>query len=163
MQKIYPAKFSWAPIREIFNPLFQPYSILTDVLSVIAALVKNCSAMVANSSIVVVSWEDTNATGYIVYYHSVLSRNNRQETSATIPGTETTIHIHDLMSDTEYQFKISASAEFRGQQIAGDRSTCSAAIKLPPPSSRGKFNPILIGFHRNKGIQLDCESVRKDN
>ena len=64
----------------------------------------------------------TEVTNYTLFYSPVAGQQRQDEMSMTVPSNENFVTITNLASDVEYQFQVSAIAEFRGQQFMGQRS-----------------------------------------
>ena len=90
-----------------------------------------------------VSWEslDTSLiTGYIVYYSP--TERDGEEQLFTVPNSQNSVIINDLMSGVEYQFQVVAVAELDGDVVTGERLAISKlrvfptpAVSTPPQSS----------------------------
>ena len=68
-------------------------------------------------------------TGYKVYY----SQTGNSEMVNTLPSSENSLIIENLLTDMEYQFQVVAVVELDGDVVMGERSNVSIARPTPPP------------------------------
>ena len=81
-----------------------------------------------------VTWDQLDIpeiTRYIVYY----SQTGNSEMITTVPGSENSVTIENLLTDVEYQFQVVAVAELDGDVIVGERSNVSIARPTTPPAN----------------------------
>ena len=113
-------------IRQLYS---QAYNLLAVVMRV---LVEPLSETSVN-----VSWESVTFPGivfYIVYYRPSETMRRQSEQSVTVPSSESSVMIEDLMTNVEYQFQVAATAELEGVIYLGERSrSAQVLVALPTP------------------------------
>ena len=91
---------------------------------------------ILSASSVNVSWErldGSSITGYIVYYSP--TGNGGAEQLFTVPSSQNSVIIRDLMSGVEYQFQVVAVAEVEGDVVMGERLDVSIQQVIPTPAT----------------------------
>ena len=86
-----------------------------------------------------VTWDQleiSEITRYIVYY----SQTGNREMITTVPSSENSVIIENLLTDVEYQFQVVAVAELDGDVVMGERSNMSIARPTPPPANTPSTN-----------------------
>ena len=96
---------------------------------------------VVSATSIRVSWDRLDIpeiTRYMVYY----SQTGNSEMATTVPGSEYSVTIDNLLTDVEYQFQVVAVAELNGESnvIEGERSNVSTARPTPPPATTPSTN-----------------------
>ena len=96
---------------------------------------------VLSATSIQVTWDQLDIpeiTGYIVYY----SQTGNSEMETTVPSSENSVTIDNLLTDVEYQFQVVAVAELDGDSdtIMGERSNVSIVCPTPPPANTPSTN-----------------------
>ena len=88
-----------------------------------------------NATSVRISWEMINnmeITNYIVYYRAVSNRKRQNdEQFVTVPSSQNSVVIGDLISNVNYQFEVAAVVQ---GGIMGQRSNIASPPTSPPTS-----------------------------
>ena len=87
---------------------------------------------VVSATSIQVSWDRLDIpeiTGYIIYY----GQTGNSEMVTTVPGSENSVTIENLLTDVEYQFQVVAVAELDRDVLMGKRSNMSIAHPTAPP------------------------------
>ena len=105
-------------------------------------MVMNVQVQRSSLTSVRVSWDGVNITeitSYIVYY-SLADGNGqlRGQMNKTIPKSQTSVVIDNLMIDEQYHFQVVAIVEERGKRIMGRRSMEITFTPIKAPVS-GNF------------------------
>ncbi len=80
-----------------------------------------------------VSWENVTVPGivsYTVYYRPRETMGGPSEQSVTVPSSESSVVIENLMTNVEYQFQVAATAELGGDLFHGERSPPTTTTTL---------------------------------
>ncbi len=87
---------------------------------------------------VLVSWDQILADNinYTVYYKPSADM-ERNEQSMTVPSSESSVVIENLMTNVEYEFQVAATAELEGVPFPGARSSLTVQVltTTPPPTT----------------------------
>ena len=82
-----------------------------------------------------VSWESFTLSGivyYTIYYRPIETMGNQIDQSVTVPSSESSVVIEDLMADVEYLFEVVAIAELEGHLFPGERSLNDTLLVVLP-------------------------------
>ena len=89
-----------------------------------------------------VSWGSVSVPGivsYTVYYRPTDTVGSQSERSVTVPSSESSVVIEDLVTNVEYQFQATATAELGGVVYPGERSPPTTLLLVTlittPPNS----------------------------
>ena len=113
------------------------FCVLSPKAVVTTILVKPLSVTSVN-----VSWENVTVPGivsYIVYYRPTNTIERRNERSVTVPSSEDSVVIEDLIANVEYQFQVATIAQLGGTLFTGQRSH-QTSIKIPLPTTADTGN-----------------------
>ena len=98
---------------------------------------------VSNTS-VNVSWESVTIPGMVTYtvYYRPSGTMRQCEQSVTVPSSDSSVVIEDLITNVEYQFQVSTIVELEGVVFLGERSP-STQVLVASPTSTLSSNPML--------------------
>ncbi len=107
-----------------------------------------------------VSWHQIFAdeiTNYAVYYKP--SDNTEQsEESVTVPSSESSVVIGDLMINVEYQFQVAAIAEMERVFFTGQRSLPVSTVVSDMLSGKSTLFQSRITFQqKNPNVRFHCK------
>ena len=115
------------------------------------AVVKRVVVELLSDTSVNVSWESVTVPGivnYIVYYRPTETMRRQSEQSVTVPSSDSSVVIKDLITNVEYQFQVAATAELDGVIYPGLRSHATkvlVALSTPPRTTLSRKYVEKIG------------------
>ena len=99
-----------------------------------------------------VSWESVTVPGivrYTVYYRPTDTMGRQSEQSVTVPSSESSVVIEDLMTGVEYLFQVVATAQLGLQVFAGERSLSTTRLIPTVPHFLSQLSQDLFRVYRN--------------
>ena len=132
---LYVSSDTHAPQLSLYFPIIK-FSTVAVVMRVVVEPVSNTS--------VNVSWESVTVPGivnYTVYYRPETMR-RQCEQSVTVPSSDSSVVIEDLITNVEYQFQVATVAELGGVISLGERSP-STQVLVASPTPTLSSNPML--------------------
>ena len=126
-------------------------------------MVINIMVMATSATSVRVSWDRLaipEITGYIIYYSQTgNSEMVTIETSVSVPSSQNSVMIYNLLTDVEYQCQMVAFAELEGEMATGQRSARIMITLSPMTSIIPTSSTLSSNVHYNTAIAFDLSLI----